>query len=102
MPLSEHEQNLLDQVQRGGLNAEDPKFASTVRGARLRPSRRRRIQGISLFVLGVALLVVRDARATEGVRHPCGERCRIPDDVLGSCADPRLAAAGERHLGQGH
>jgi hypothetical protein len=56
MPLSEHEQNLLDQIERA-LYAEDPKFASTVRGARLRPSRRRRIQGISLFVLGVALLV---------------------------------------------
>jgi membrane-bound ClpP family serine protease len=28
-----------------------------VRGARLRPSRRRRIQGIALFVLGIALLV---------------------------------------------
>lgn len=58
MPLSEHEQRLLDQIERA-LYAEDPKFASTVRGARLRrPSRRRRLQGIALFVLGVALLVV--------------------------------------------
>lgn len=57
MPLSEHEQRLLDQIERA-LYAEDPKFASTVRGARLRkPSRRRRMQGIALFVLGVALLV---------------------------------------------
>ncbi|WP_199438992.1 DUF3040 domain-containing protein [Umezawaea beigongshangensis] len=57
MPLSEHEQRLLDQIERA-LYAEDPKFASTVRGAKLRrPSRRRRIQGIALFVLGVALLV---------------------------------------------
>jgi hypothetical protein len=56
MPLSEHEQRLFDQIERA-LYAEDPKFASTVRGARLRPSRRRRIQGIALFVLGVALLV---------------------------------------------
>jgi hypothetical protein len=57
MPLSEHEQRLLDQIERA-LYAEDPKFASTVRGARLRkPSRRRRLQGIALFVLGVALLV---------------------------------------------
>ncbi|AHI00490.1 DUF3040 domain-containing protein [Kutzneria viridogrisea] len=57
MPLSEHEQRLLDQIERA-LYAEDPKFASTVRGARLRrPSRRRRVQGIVLFVVGVALLV---------------------------------------------
>lgn len=58
MPLSEHEQRLLDQIERE-LYAEDPKFASTVRGARLRrPARRRRIQGFALFVVGVALLVV--------------------------------------------
>ncbi|MBW4720127.1 DUF3040 domain-containing protein [Saccharothrix obliqua] len=57
MPLSEHEQRLLDQIERA-LYAEDPKFASTVRGAKLRkPSRRRRIQGIVLFAVGVALLV---------------------------------------------
>lgn len=56
MPLSEHEQRLLDQIERA-LYAEDPKFASSVRGARLRPSRRRRIQGIALFVIGIALLV---------------------------------------------
>ncbi|WP_236791679.1 DUF3040 domain-containing protein [Amycolatopsis sp. GM8] len=58
MPLSEHEQRLLDQIERE-LYAEDPKFASTVRGARFRrPARRRRVQGIALFVVGVALLVV--------------------------------------------
>jgi ferric-dicitrate binding protein FerR (iron transport regulator) len=58
MPLSEHEQRLLDQIERA-LYAEDPKFASTVRGRRLRrPSRRRRLQGIALFGLGVALLVL--------------------------------------------
>ena len=57
MPLSEHEQRLLDQIERA-LYAEDPKFASTVRGARLRkPSRRRKLQGIALLVLGAALLV---------------------------------------------
>lgn len=58
MPLSEHEQRLLDQIERE-LYAEDPKFASTVRGTRLRrPARRRRIQGVALFVVGVALLVL--------------------------------------------
>ncbi|WP_410654428.1 DUF3040 domain-containing protein [Amycolatopsis sp. lyj-112] len=58
MPLSEHEQRLLDQIERE-LYAEDPKFASTVRGTRLRrPARRRRFQGVALFVVGVALLVL--------------------------------------------
>lgn len=58
MPLSEHEQRLLDQIERA-LYAEDPKFASTVRGGRLRrPSRRRRVQGVALFVVGVVALVL--------------------------------------------
>jgi hypothetical protein len=58
MPLSEHEQRLLDQIERE-LYAEDPKFASTVRGTRMRrPTRRRRAQGIALFVVGIALLVL--------------------------------------------
>ncbi len=57
MPLSEHEQRLLDQIERA-LYAEDPKFASNVRGARMRNlSHRRRIQGIALFVLGLLLLI---------------------------------------------
>lgn len=57
MPLSEHEQRLLEQIERA-LYAEDPKFASTVRGGRIRkPSRRRRIQGIAAFAGGLVLLV---------------------------------------------
>lgn len=57
MPLSEHEQRLLEQIERA-LYAEDPKFASTVRGGRVRrPTRRRRAQGIALFVVGLVLLV---------------------------------------------
>ncbi|MEJ2889010.1 DUF3040 domain-containing protein [Actinomycetospora aeridis] len=58
MPLSEHEQRLLEQIERA-LYDEDPKFASTVRGGKLRrPSRRRRIQGVALFVIGVVMLVL--------------------------------------------
>ncbi len=58
MPLSEHEQRLLEQIERA-LYAEDPKFASTVRGGRLRkPTRRRRVQGVALFIVGLVLLVL--------------------------------------------
>jgi hypothetical protein len=57
MPLSDHEQRMLDQIE-SALYAEDPKFASSVRGGTLRaPSTRRRLQGAALFVVGLAMLV---------------------------------------------
>ena len=57
MPLSDHEQRMLDQIE-SALYAEDPKFASSVRGGGLRaPSARRRLQGAALFVIGLAMLV---------------------------------------------
>jgi hypothetical protein len=57
MPLSDHEQRMLDQIE-SALYAEDPKFASSVRGGTLRtPSTRRRLQGAGLFVVGLAMLV---------------------------------------------
>lgn len=57
MPLSEHEQRMLDQIE-SALYAEDPKFASTVRGGRIRAaSTRRRFQAIALFVVGLVLLI---------------------------------------------
>lgn len=57
MPLSDHEQRMLDQIE-SALYAEDPKFASSVRGGNLRaPSTRRRLQGVGLFVIGLAMLV---------------------------------------------
>ena len=57
MPLSEHEQRMLDQIE-SALYAEDPKFASTVRGGRLRAATsRRRLQAAALFVLGLVLLI---------------------------------------------
>lgn len=56
MPLSEHEQRLLDQIERA-LYAEDPKFASAVRASDPRNRARRRLwQSGVLFVVGVSLL----------------------------------------------
>ena len=57
MPLSEHEQRLLEQMERA-LYAEDPKFASALRGADLRAHYRRRILlAAAGFLVGIALLV---------------------------------------------
>ncbi|MFC6011969.1 DUF3040 domain-containing protein [Nocardia lasii] len=57
MPLSEHEQRMLEQIE-SALYAEDPKFASSVRGGRLRStSSRRRFQAAALFAVGLFMLV---------------------------------------------
>ena len=58
MPLSEHEQRLLEQMERA-LYAEDPKFATALRGSDLRGHYRRRafLGGIGV-VAGLALLPV--------------------------------------------
>lgn len=57
MPLSEHEQRLLDQIERA-LYAEDPKFASTVRSTDPRAVMRRRIRyAVVLFVVGFVLML---------------------------------------------
>lgn len=58
MPLSEHEQRLLEQMEQA-LYAEDPKFASTLRGADIRRHYRRRAAAAGLaFVVGVVLLLL--------------------------------------------
>jgi hypothetical protein len=57
VPLSEHEQRLLEQMERA-LYAEDPKFASALRGTDLRSHyRRRALQAAVGFVLGLVLLM---------------------------------------------
>ena len=57
MPLSEEELRLLEQMERA-LVAEDPKFASTLRGTRIRQHARRQvIIGGLAFVVGVVLLM---------------------------------------------
>ncbi|MFD7455513.1 DUF3040 domain-containing protein [Kitasatospora sp. NPDC059827] len=57
MPLSEHEQRLLDQMERA-LYAEDPKFASALEGTGLRTFTRRRVYlAVAGFVVGIGLLM---------------------------------------------
>jgi hypothetical protein len=58
VPLSENEQRLLEQMERA-LYAEDPKFASAMRGAARRPGTGRRLLlGAGGIVVGLVLLVV--------------------------------------------
>ncbi|ETK36345.1 spore wall synthesis complex protein [Microbispora corallina] len=58
MPLSEHEQRLLDQIEQA-LYAEDPKWANTVRISDPRSHYKRRLVRASVcFALGVVLLMV--------------------------------------------
>lgn len=56
MPLSEHEQKLLEQMERA-LYAEDPKFASQMKGRHHGPSRKRRLIGLVVAILGLACVV---------------------------------------------
>lgn len=57
MPLSEEELRMLEQMERA-LLAEDPKFASALRGSRVRSHARRRIALSAVgFVVGVVLLM---------------------------------------------
>ncbi|MEV7029745.1 DUF3040 domain-containing protein [Streptomyces sp. NPDC093272] len=57
MPLSEHEQRMLEQMERA-LYAEDPKFATALEGSGLRSYTRRRVyQAAAGFLVGIALLM---------------------------------------------
>ena len=65
MPLSEHEQHLLEQMEQA-LYAEDPKFASQMQGSAARARLRRSlaiggggvIVGLGLVVLGVVMVSI--------------------------------------------
>ena len=57
VPLSEHEQRLLEQMERA-LYAEDPKFATSMRSAKASAGDRRRVAiGVVGLLLGLGLLV---------------------------------------------
>lgn len=67
MPLSEEELRLLEQMERA-LVQEDPKFASTMRGARQRRAHQRNLALSGVFFLGgVALLMTGVVSALWGV-----------------------------------
>jgi hypothetical protein len=103
MPLSDHEQRMLDEIE-SALYAEDPKFASSVRGGTLRaPTTRRRIQGAALFVIGLAMLVSGVAfRATMIGGFPVLSVVGFLvmfGGVVFAITGPRMNKAGERGAG---
>ena len=57
MPLSEHEQRLLEQIEQA-LYAEDPKFASIYQGTDIRSHYRRRVVRATVgLIVGLGLLL---------------------------------------------
>lgn len=56
MPLSEHEQRLLEQMERA-LMAEDPKFATSLRNGSSGADRRRIVGGVIGALMGMGLLL---------------------------------------------
>ncbi len=57
MPLSEHEQKLLEQMEQA-LYADDPKFASNLRSAGTGATRKRAALGVLAVLAGLGLLVL--------------------------------------------
>ncbi|MCU1592627.1 MAG: hypothetical protein JWO12_19 [Frankiales bacterium] len=91
MPLSEHEQRLLDQIERA-LYAEDPKFATTVRSTDLRTHMRRRLRrATALFVVGFVLMLFGVAEIAVGI---VGFVVMLLAMLLGVSAYKRLNGGG--------
>ncbi len=57
MPLSEHEQKLLDQMERA-LYAEDPGFATQMKGAASRASRGHLALGVLAVIVGLVVVLL--------------------------------------------
>jgi DUF3040 family protein len=90
VPLSEHEQHLLEQMEQA-MYAEDPKFASAMRGRTPKARQRRRLLlGCVGVLVGLVLVVLGVARSL------------IPLAVVGfvlMLAGAAFAAAPERKAG---
>ena len=100
MPLSDHEQRMLDQIE-SALYAEDPKFASSVRGGGLAcADGAATAAGRGLFLLGLAMLVSGVAfKATMIGTFPVLSVLGFVvmfGGVVFAITGPRLAGRGER------
>lgn len=110
MPLSDNEQRLLEQMERA-LYAEDPKFASTMRGSRRRTGAGRRLaigvtgvaaglvvllvgvmqQSVWIGIVGFLLMLAGTTYAVSSQRAKSG-----PTGVVGSAPSAAAAAKGKR------
>ena len=110
MPLSDHEQRLLEQIERA-LYAEDPKFASTVRTTDLRYFHRRRtvkaglctIVGIAMVVGGIvaklqALIVAGGIVTALGVVYGFANWKRLTGGAAASKRRRERTRSGDAHL----
>jgi hypothetical protein len=98
VPLSDHEQRLLDEIEQA-LYAEDPKFAASVRSARTRSRTRRSaalcvlgvVAGLALVLVGlIATLVVLSVIGFVLVVGSCGYAVQV---VRGRRSGTAAAAA---------
>ena len=95
VPLSDHEQRLLEQMERA-LYAEDPKFATTMRGADLRRRyRRRAVAAAFVFVIGIVLLMTgAQVDGLQAIRLGDGGTAWRRDETLGE--EPALLLGSGR------
>jgi hypothetical protein len=107
VPLSDHEQRLLDEIEQA-LYAEDPKFAASVRAARTRSRTRRSallcgagvVTGLALVLVGlVTNLVVLSVIGFVFVVGACGYAVQLIRGRSSGSATP--ATVGSRPARQG-
>jgi hypothetical protein len=95
VPLSEEELRLLEQMEHA-LAAEDPKFASTLRGTSFRRSARRRaIAAGVVFLLGIVLLMGGVMSGTGALGFAIGIAGFVV--MLGSATVALTAIRGQQH-----
>lgn len=95
MPLSEHEQRLLEQMERA-LYAEDPKFVSSLRGSDLRSHyRRRAVQSAAGFILGLVLLMTGVVRPSLVAVSVLGFVLMLAAAVFAVSSWRKIAGSGE-------
>jgi Flp pilus assembly protein TadB len=101
VPLSDHEQRLLDEIEQA-LYAEDPKFAASVRAARTRSRTRRSallcgfgvVAGLALVLVGlVANLVVLSVIGFVFVVGACGYAVQLVRGRHATAAAPTSAGS---------
>lgn len=94
MPLSEHEQRVLEQMEHA-MEAEDPKFATAMRGRTPKARQRRRIMvGSTGVIVGLVLVVVGVAGSVVWVA--------VAGFVLMLAAGALALTPPRRHTGRAH